>query len=266
MTATLQIDDVHVTLGGRAVLQGVDLTVRTGDFLTLVGPNGCGKSTLLRVLSGDLHPDRGTVLLDGKAHHSYGRRAVARRIAVLHQQLPRVPGVTVRQLVSHGRYAHRGMFSLLRSPQDASCHDAMDRTGTLHLADRLVDSLSGGERQRVRLALALAQDAPILLLDEPTTFLDVGHQLEMLDLITALRQERGLTVVAVLHDLDQAGRYAERIVALSEGRIYADAPAPEALGPQLLHDVFGVRGRILPDPDSDQGRRLVVIDASLGPR
>ena len=165
-----------VQFGDRLVLDHLDLKIGRGEWVALVGANGCGKSTLLRALSGELRI-QGESLLDGTSIASTPRRLVAQRVALLPQQLPRVPGMTVRQLVAHGRFPQRSMWAMLRDPFDEHCAVALAETGTTHLGDRMVDSLSGGERQRVRLALSLAQDASILLLDEPTTFLDICHQL-----------------------------------------------------------------------------------------
>lgn len=167
--------------------------------------------------------------------------------------------MTVRQLVAHGRFPQRSMWAMLRDPFDEHCAVALAETGTTHLGDRMVDSLSGGERQRVRLALSLAQDASILLLDEPTTFLDICHQLEVLDLIARLRRARGLTVVSVLHDLEHAARYADRLVALSRGRIVADGNPAAVVTPQLLEEVFAVTGRV--GTDEHTGRLVVHIDS-----
>lgn len=247
-----------VRFGDRLVLDHLDLKIGRGEWVALVGANGCGKSTLLRALSGELRI-QGESLLDGTSIASTPRRLVARRVALLPQQLPRVPGMTVRQLVAHGRFPQRSMWAMLRDPFDEHCAVALTETGTTHLGDRMVDSLSGGERQRVRLALSLAQDASILLLDEPTTFLDICHQLEVLDLIARLRRARGLTVVSVLHDLEHAARYADRVVALSRGRIVADGDPAAVVTPQLLEEVFAVTGRV--GTDEHTGRLVVHIDS-----
>ncbi|MFC3996567.1 ABC transporter ATP-binding protein [Nocardiopsis sediminis] len=227
------------------VLHGIDLAIPAGQTVALVGRNGCGKSTLLRLLAGALHPTSGRVLLDGEDIAALGRRAIARRVAVLHQALPPIPGMTARRLVRQGRFAHRGVLGMLRDSEDDITRDAMARAGVADLADRPLESLSGGERQRVRLALALAQDTPVLLLDEPTTYLDVRHQLEVLDLVADFA--RRLTVVMVLHDLDHAARYADRIVALREGAVAADGGPADVVHDSMLRDVFGVRGRVLID-------------------
>lgn len=243
----IEATDITVHFGDRTVLDHVSLTVEQGTWLALVGRNGCGKSTLLRVLAGLLAPADGVVTVHGDALASLSRREVARRVAILSQSMPTVGAMTVRQLVRQGRYAVRGPLGMLANGQDAAERTALTDTGTLGMADAQVDRLSGGERQRARLALALAQDAPVLLLDEPTTYLDVRHQLEVLELVRRLQRERGLTVVTVLHDLSQAARYADRIVALRDGVVHTQGPADEVVSADLLHSVFGVTGRVWRD-------------------
>ncbi|GAA4895331.1 ABC transporter ATP-binding protein [Streptomyces coeruleoprunus] len=223
-TGTVRVEALRFGYPGRAVLDGVDLSVSAGESVALVGLNGCGKSTLLRLCAGLLKPAAGRVLLDGDDVARLSRRAAARRVALLHQSAPPVPGMTVRQLVRQGRYAARGPLGMLRDGDDEVCARAMADVGVAAWADRPVDALSGGERQRVRLAMALAQDTRVLLLDEPTTYLDLRHQLEVLQTVERLRAERGLTVLMVLHDLGHAARFAERIVALRAGRVAADGP------------------------------------------
>lgn len=242
------------------VLNDVDLTIRHGETVALVGENGCGKSTLLGCLSGWLRPQHGQVLVgsDGLDVTRLGSRQVARRLAIMHQSLPPVPGLTVRRLVEQGRYAHRGAFGWLARPDDDVVDDALAAVDLVDRADTELDLLSGGQRQRARLAVVLAQQAPILLLDEPTAHLDVRHQLLLLDLIERQRTERDLTVVLVLHDLDHALRYADRVVAMQDGRIVADGPAESVVTPDLLRTVFGVEGRVLP---AGPGAR-VCIDAA----
>ncbi|MEH1015796.1 ABC transporter ATP-binding protein [Micromonospora sp. CPCC 206060] len=250
------VEQAHYRYRERVVLDGVSLTVRAGESVALVGRNGCGKSTLLRLLTGADRPDGGRVLLHGRPAYAQRRRDVARQVAVLHQQLPPVPGLTVRQLVAQGRYPHRGPLGMLWRPEDAEASAALAATGVTALADRQVDTLSGGERQRVRLSLALAQQTPVLLLDEPTTFLDVRHQLEVLSLVRRLHAERGLTVVTVLHELDHAARFTDRVVALAGGRVAADGAPSDVVTPALLADVFGVRGRVLADAHTGAVRTL----------
>ncbi|MBT2510370.1 ABC transporter ATP-binding protein [Streptomyces sp. ISL-98] len=244
----IAVEGVSFGYPGREVLSGVDLRVEAGELLALVGLNGCGKSTLLRLAAGLLRPAAGRVLLDGDDVSRLSRRATARRVALLHQSSPAVPGMTVRQLVKQGRYAARGPLGMLREGDDEVCARALSDVGVADWGGRLVDSLSGGERQRVRLAMSLAQDTGVLLLDEPTTYLDLRHQLEVLQTVVRLREERGLTVVMVLHDLGHAARFADRIVALRGGRVAADGPPEEVVTADLLAEVLGVAGRVGRDP------------------
>ncbi|WP_438874216.1 ABC transporter ATP-binding protein [Streptomyces calidiresistens] len=244
----ITVRDVAFGYPDRPVLRGVDLRVEPGELTALIGMNGCGKSTLLRVIAGLLRPERGSVQLGGEDLAGMSRREAARRVALLHQSAPPVPGMTVRQLVRQGRWAARGPLGMLRGGDDAAVTRALADAGVTGWAERPVDALSGGERQRVRLALALARDTRILLLDEPTTYLDLHHQLEVLGTVVRLREERDLTVVMVLHDLGHAARFAERIVALREGRVVADGAPREVVTPRLLADVLDVVGRVSVDP------------------
>lgn len=244
----LQAERIVVDYGARPVLDDLSLSIGQGTTLALVGPNGSGKSTLLKALARLLAPRVGRVWLDGQPIIGTAPREVARRLAVLPQS-PAIPqGLTVREVVQQGRHPHRGALRGLRSDDHAAVTDALDVTGLTGFADRMVDRLSGGERQRVWIALTLAQQTPLLLLDEPTTFLDIGHQLEVLALVARLRIERGLTAVLVLHDLNQAARHADRMVVLSGGRIVADGPPVEVLTPRLCAEVFGAHVTVITDP------------------
>ncbi|MGW7056078.1 ABC transporter ATP-binding protein [Streptomyces sp. NPDC054887] len=247
--AAIAVEAVSFGYPGRPVLTDVDLRVEPGELVALIGLNGCGKSTLLRLVAGLLKPSAGRVLLEGHDLGRLSRRATARRVALLHQSSPGVPGMTVRQLVKQGRYAARGPLGMLRDGDDEVCARALADVGVTDWADRAVDSLSGGERQRVRLAMSLAQDTGVLLLDEPTTYLDLRHQLEVLQTVVRLREERSLTVVMVLHDLGHAARFADRVVALRGGRVVADGPPEHIVTPRLLADVLGVAGRVGRDPE-----------------
>lgn len=274
-TALLQADGVSYryprrrgeTAAPPAVLDGVDLAVRPGEFVAVLGMNGCGKSTLLRVLAGELTPDSGTVRLRPAVDvppvplSGLSRRAIARRVAVVHQSLPPLPGLSVAAFVRQGRYPHEGAWGALRRSTGApgeEVEQALDVVGLAGDAHRPLDELSGGERQRARLALALAQSAPVLLLDEPIAHLDVRHQLQMLALIDQLRRTRDLAVVAVLHELDIAARAATRLVALAGGRVVADGSPAEVLDAELLRTVYQVRGRV--DADAVTGRPRCLID------
>jgi iron complex transport system ATP-binding protein len=246
----LEALDLDVRYDGRRALHGLSVQVERGEMLALVGPNGSGKSTLLRAMARLLAASGGAVLLDGEAIARLRSAEVARRLAVLPQG-PAVPaGLTVQELVEQGRYPHRGPLRMPTPADRAAVEEALALTGLAAFRHRALDTLSGGERQRAWIALTLAQQTPAVLLDEPTTFLDLGHQLEVLDLVRRLNAERGLTVVLVLHDLNQAARYAHRMVVLDQGRVVAEGPPRQVLTARLCADVFAIRARILDDPDT----------------
>ncbi|WP_431908603.1 ABC transporter ATP-binding protein [Micromonospora carbonacea] len=252
----LSTRDLVVGYDERTVLDGLDVTLPAGAFTVIVGPNACGKSTLLRTMARLLTPRRGTVLLDGTAIRDLPTREVARRLGVLPQS-PLVPeGVTVADLVGRGRQPHQRWWRQWSAADGAAVDEAMALADVAGLADRPVDTLSGGQRQRVWIAMTLAQDTEALLLDEPTTFLDLAHQVEVLDLLHRLRAERGRTVVAVLHDLNQAARYADHLVAMRAGAVVAAGPPREILTAALVRDVFGLDCVVVPCPVS--GAPLVV--------
>ncbi|MGC1211564.1 MAG: ABC transporter ATP-binding protein [Micromonospora sp.] len=248
--------DLAVGYDGRTVLDGLDVDLPADAFTVVVGPNACGKSTLLRTMARLLTPRRGAVLLDGTAIRDLPTREVARRLGVLPQS-PLVPeGVTVADLVGRGRQPYQRWWRQW-SEQDAAAVDrAMALADVTALADRPVDTLSGGQRQRVWIAMTLAQDTGILLLDEPTTFLDLAHQVEVLDLLHRLRAERGRTVVAVLHDLNQAARYADHLIAMRAGAVVAAGPPRDILTAELVRAVFGLDCVVVPCPVT--GAPLVV--------
>jgi iron complex transport system ATP-binding protein len=249
MTApVLRADDLAVAYGERSVLEGLGLGIERGRVTALIGPNGSGKSTLLRTMARLLEPSAGVVHLDGEDLHRLPAREVARRLAILPQAPATPASLTVGELVEQGRFPHAGALRMLRRQDHEAVHRALADTGMEAYAGRSIDELSGGERQRAWIALALAQDAPILLLDEPTTFLDLGHQLDLLELVARLNRTRELTVLVVLHDLNLAAAYADRLVALAQGRIVADGAPAEVLTEELVARVFGVRSTIVTDP------------------
>ncbi|MDX2160430.1 MAG: ABC transporter ATP-binding protein [bacterium] len=247
-TPALAAQQLGVGYLERAVIERLSLEIAHGGITALVGPNGSGKSTLLKTLARLLKPSAGTVLLDGKAIHTLSTTEIARQMAILPQGPSAPHGVTVRELVEQGRYAHVGALRMLKHQDHEAITRALELTDMTAFSHRALDSLSGGERQRAWIALTLAQDTPILLLDEPTTFLDIGHQLEVLELVEQLNRERGMTILLVLHDLNQAARYADRMIVLNGGQIRADGAPSEILTPDLLADVFGVRVNIVTDP------------------
>jgi iron complex transport system ATP-binding protein len=234
--------------GERLVIPELSLQITMGAITALVGPNGSGKSTLLKALARLIAPRAGSVYLDGRAIASMPAREVARQLAILPQGPVSPEELTVRELVEQGRYPHAGPLRMLRQQDSEAITRALIETNMIELQHRRLDSLSGGERQRAWIALALAQETPILLLDEPTTFLDVGHQLEVLTLIQQLNRTQGKTIVLVLHDLNQAARFANRMIALQAGRIVADGPPAAVLTPALLVEVFQVQAYIISHP------------------
>ncbi|GAA1680384.1 iron-dicitrate ABC transporter ATP-binding protein [Citricoccus zhacaiensis] len=255
-THELRAEGLAVGYGERHVLSGLDLEIEPGTVTSIVGANASGKSTLLRTLSRLLSPAGGQVLLDGRSVHSMPSKELARVLGLLPQSPVSPDGITVADLVGRGRHPHQRMFRAWSAADDAAVAHALDATATADLADRPVDELSGGQRQRVWIAMVLAQQTDLLLLDEPTTFLDVSHQIEVLDLLADLNRDRGTTIVMVLHDLNLAARYSDRLVALEGGRVYAAGPASAVLTEQCVQDVFGLRSRIIDDPVS--GGPLVV--------
>ena len=247
---------LSVSYGGDDVLRGVDMSAVDGALTAIVGPNGCGKSTLLRTLGRLLAPNAGAVVLDGASIATLRTKEVARRVGLLPQAPVAPEGLTVAELVARGRYPHQSWLRQWSRQDEEAVADALAWTGTADLAARPLDTLSGGQRQRAWLAMALAQDTGILLLDEPTTYLDIAHAVDVLDLVDRLHDERGCTVVLVLHDLTLAARYADHLVVLHEGRVVAAGDPGEVLTAELVGDVFGVRAAVVPDPVS--GRPLVL--------
>ena len=234
--------------GDQRIVEDVTLAVEPGTFTVIVGPNGCGKSTLLRGMARLLRPRSGSVLLDGRMLAELPARELACSIGMLPQQPLAPEGVTVAELVARVRHPHQSWLRQWSHADEDAVRGALDAAGLSALAEHRVDELSGGQRQRAWIALALAQDAPVMLLDEPTTFLDLAHQLEVLDLLAGLRGARGRTIVAVLHDLDLASRYADRLVVMSAGAVVASGPPREVVTPELVQEVFGVDCIIVDDP------------------
>jgi len=255
---------LEVALGGRTVLHDVGLELARGAITALVGPNGSGKSTLLRTLARVLRPQRGSVLLDGRDIRGTPTGEVARRLAYLPQDAVTPAGVTVRALVELGRRPHLGRLGLLRREDHEAVDWALETTGLTELAERRADTLSGGERQRAWLALALAQRTSLLLLDEPTTFLDVRHQLEVLACVRRLSAEHGLTVCWVLHDLNAAAAFSDAMVWLRDGAVLAAGPSDLLMTPALVRRTFGVHAAVVPDPRT--GRPVCLPYAPLDPQ
>lgn len=244
----LNAQNLTLAYDNRRVVEDLTVELPAGKVTVIVGANACGKSTLLRGLARLLKPSAGTVLLDGKDIHSLSTRAVAKTLGLLPQTPVAPDGIAVADLVGRGRYPHQGWFRQWNTDDDAAVASALRLTDTLELSDRNVDELSGGQRQRVWIAMALAQQTDILLLDEPTTFLDVTHQIEVLDLITDLNRSAGTTVAIVLHDLNLAARYADHLIAMKDGRIVAEGAPLHVVTEKTVAEVFGLESRVIPDP------------------
>ncbi|MEU8789127.1 ABC transporter ATP-binding protein [Streptomyces sp. NPDC048643] len=247
----LRATGLRLAYDGRAVVDGLDLVVPPGRITAIVGANACGKSTLLRALARLMAPRAGTVELDGRALHSMPSRELAQRLGILPQSPVAPEGLTVIDLVNRGRSPHQTWWRQWSRADEQAVGQALAATGMTDLADRPVDELSGGQRQRAWIAMAVAQGTEVLLLDEPTTYLDLAHQIDVLDLITDLNRREHRTIVMVLHDLNQACRYADHVVAMKSGRIVAEGSPAEVITVKTVEDVFDLNCRITTDPVSD---------------
>jgi iron complex transport system ATP-binding protein len=246
----LQAEHLKLAYEQNHVVNDLSLEIPQGQVSAIVGANACGKSTLLRGLARLLKPTGGAVYLDGHDIHRLPTKHVARRLGLLPQAPSAPEGITVADLVARGRYPHQSLLRQWTTEDEQAVAAAMTATEILDLATRPIDELSGGQRQRAWIAMALAQDTQIMLLDEPTTFLDVAHQVEILDLLTDLNQQDGRTIVLVLHDLNHACRYSHHLIAMSEGAITAQGPPAEVVTSELVQQVFGLRCYVAPDPVS----------------
>ncbi|TLF79121.1 ABC transporter ATP-binding protein [Nocardia cyriacigeorgica] len=252
----LRADGLRLGYRGRTISEDLSADIPDGSFTVIIGPNACGKSTLLRALARLLTPDSGTVLLDGKAINSYPAKEVARRIGLLPQTSTAPDGIRVADLVARGRYPHQSLLRQWSQADAEAVATAMASTGVTELSARSVDELSGGQRQRVWIAMVLAQDTRVILLDEPTTYLDIAHQIQLLELCRTLNRESGRTVVAVLHDLNHAFRYADHLIAMRDGQISAAGPPGEIVTAELVRSVFDLGCRVIEDPET--GAPLVI--------
>lgn len=259
--ATVAVDAVRTVAvragyDKRIIVDGVDITIARGSYTAIIGPNACGKSTLLRTIARVLPALDGEILLDGDDIHRLPPKQLATRLGLLPQTSLAPDGIRVADLVARGRYPHQGMFDRWSAEDEAAVSAALEATGTADLSGRLVDELSGGQRQRVWVAMALAQQTPVLLLDEPTTFLDISHQYGLLELFETLRSELRRTIVVVLHDLNQAARYADHLIVMKDGAVVASGAPDQVLTAELVEDVYDLPCLIQPDPET--GTPLVI--------
>lgn len=243
----LHVDGATIGYDKHIISEELSVEIPDASFTVIVGPNACGKSTLLRGLSRLLKPSTGRVILDGADIHSLKAKEVARRVGLLPQTSIAPDGITVADLVARGRYPYQGLIRQWTPEDERAVVDAMAATHVTGLSGRLVDELSGGQRQRVWVAMALAQETGILLLDEPTTFLDITHQIELLELFTDLNRD-GRTLVAVLHDLNHAARYGTHLIAMREGQVVAEGAPEQIVTAELVEEVFGLKCVVVPDP------------------
>lgn len=246
--ARLRGEALTLAYGKKTIAESLNVTIPDGHFTAIIGPNGCGKSTLLRTLSRLMTPVHGHVYLDGEEIRRYASKEVARRIGLLAQNATTPGDISVQELVARGRYPHQPLFTRWRQEDEDAVQRAMQATGIMNLASQSVDTLSGGQRQRAWIAMVLAQDTSIMLLDEPTTWLDISHQIDLLELLSELNRERGYTLAAVLHDLNQACRYATHLIALRDGKIVAEGAPKEIVTPALIEAIYGLRCVIIDDP------------------
>lgn len=244
----LETEKLTLAYQGMPILRNLDLAIPAGKITVFVGANGCGKSTLLRGLARLLKAKSGKVYLDGKDISRLNSKTLAQKLGMLTQSPVAPEGLTVRDLVKMGRYPYQNWLQQWSKEDEVKVQEALSITATTEIADRLLDSLSGGQRQRAWIAMVLAQDTDILLLDEPTTYLDLAHQVELLDLLQQLHETKGKTIVMVLHDLNLACRYADYLVAIKQGKIYATGTPKEVMTEEMVQEVFGLKCRIIPDP------------------
>lgn len=250
--ARLKTDKISIRYDRNTVVENLSLTIPDGNITTLIGPNGCGKSTILKALSRIMNTAGGAVYLDGKSIHKQSTRQIARRMAVLPQSPDSPEGLKVRELVSYGRYPHQSGIASLKKEDNQAIRWALRQTGLMELTERPIDTLSGGQRQRVWIAMALAQETDFLLLDEPTTYLDLAHQLEVLEVLQKLNEQENRTIIMVIHDLNHAARFSDYMVAIRNGAIMKEGEPEKVMRSDVLKDVFHIDAEIVPDPRNNK--------------
>lgn len=256
----IELQAVSKSYQGKMVLKEISMTVKQGEFLGIIGPNGSGKSTLLHLLSGTERPDTGTIVLNGQPIKAYNRKMLSRTLAMLQQDgLPQV-AFPVREVIEMGRYPYLDWLGRDVRKSGELVDGILEELALTNLADQPLNELSGGQRQRVALGKVMAQEPQMVLLDEPTTFLDIHYQVQFMELVSAWRQETGLTVIAVIHDLNLAALYCNRLLVLKEGRIAASGTAEEIVVPKLLQEVFGVDPLVIPHPEAGVPQILLRVE------
>lgn len=254
--ARLSGDNLTLGYGQKVIVRELTVAIPDGHFTAIIGPNGCGKSTLLRALSRLMKPQQGQVVLDGEAISQLGSKEIARRVGILAQNATTPGDITVQELIARGRYPHQPLFSRWRQQDEDAVQQAMKATGVSQFASQPVDTLSGGQRQRAWIAMILAQQTAIMLLDEPTTWLDISHQIDLMELLQNLNQHQGYTIAAVLHDLNQACRYASHLIAMRDGQVIAEGAPGKIVNAELIERIYGIKSLIIDDPVA--GTPLVV--------
>ncbi|CAG7648311.1 Petrobactin import ATP-binding protein FpuC [Paenibacillus solanacearum] len=258
---TFLVEDATLQYAGRSVVERLNWHAEAGKIYSIIGPNGCGKSTLLKALAGQLKLQNGSILLNGNSLSGFAPRQLARELTLLLQSQDQAPDMTVRTLVGYGRFPHKPAWGPMRKEDEAIVDWALEQTGTQCFASRKLSELSGGERQRVWIAMALAQQSRVLLLDEPTTFLDVSHQLEILELVSKINRQHSVTFIMVLHDINHAAAYSDEIAVMRQGGLYACGKPEATVTTAMLADVFGVEGHV--DRNPKDGRPFCFITGLL---
>lgn len=244
----LTAEKLSISYVSTSIINNIDLHIPEGKMSIIIGSNGCGKSTILRSLARLLKPTQGCIYLNGKDIHQHSSKEVAKQLAILPQSPEAPEDLTVKELCYYGRHPHKGLFARYSTEDHKIVSDALQSTKMEHLSDRTLDALSGGQRQRAWIAMALAQGTDLLLLDEPTTYLDLAHQIEVLELLRNLNKQQNRTIVMVLHDLNQAARYADHLISISSGKIYTEGSPKQVFTEEMIEEVFGLLCKIIDNP------------------